>query len=233
MTDEIERGGRSYNQYCGVARGLDVVGERWTLLIVRDLLIGPKRYKDLLEGLPGIGTNLLATRLKDMEERGLVRKTVLPPPAGSTVYELTDVGLELEPVVMALGRFGARFLGPLQDSDRLLPSTLFVAMRARFQSEQAKGLHETYEFHVDGQVFEVRAEDGACRTREGHAYAPDAVFTMDVRTLYALLREGLSAQEARARGRVQVQGDPAKLDRFVELFALVRQPAGAHSEALA
>jgi DNA-binding HxlR family transcriptional regulator len=110
---------RSYRQYCAVARGLDVVGERWTLLIVRDLLIGPKRYKDLLTGLPGIGTNLLATRLRDLEEQGLVGRRVLPPPAGSTVYELTQVGQALEPVVTALGRWGHRFLGARREGEFL------------------------------------------------------------------------------------------------------------------
>src|ERR671931_479526 len=104
------RTGRSYLQYAAVARGLDVVGERWTLLIVRDLLLGPKRYKDLLDGLPGIGTNLLAARLRALEKVGLVRRTVLPPPAGSAVYELTESGWELEPVVIALGRWGVRFM---------------------------------------------------------------------------------------------------------------------------
>src|SRR5438874_11180060 len=95
---------RSYDQYCAVARGLDVIGERWTLLIVRDLVLGPKRYKDLLEGLPGIGTNLLADRLHEMERLGLVERTVLPPPAGSTVYQLTAAGEGLEPALFAIGR---------------------------------------------------------------------------------------------------------------------------------
>src|SRR5262245_63048394 len=111
------KGGRSYRQYCAVARGLDVVGERWTLLIVRDLLVGPKRYTDLLDGLPGIGTNLLAARLRELEQGGVVRRTVLPPPAGSTVYELTEVGRALEPVVMALGRWGVRFLDNPREGD--------------------------------------------------------------------------------------------------------------------
>src|SRR5215467_13817890 len=95
---EADRG-RSYNQYCAVARGLDVIGERWTLLIIRDLLVGPKRYTDLLDGLPGIGTNLLAERLRDLEAAGLVERAVLPPPAGTTVYRLTADGAALEPVV--------------------------------------------------------------------------------------------------------------------------------------
>src|SRR5262252_5679614 len=93
------RTARSYNQYCAVARGLDVIGERWTLLIIRDLLVGPKRYKDLLDGLPGIGTNLLAARLRELEKKGIVRRTVLPPPAASTVYELTETGQALEPAM--------------------------------------------------------------------------------------------------------------------------------------
>src|SRR5262249_19104128 len=113
------KGGRSYRQYCAVARGLDVVGERWTLLIVRGLLVGPKRYKDLLDGLPGIGTNLLAARLKELEKVGVVRRTVLPPPAGSTVYELTESGQALEPVVMALGRWGVRLMDEPHDGEFL------------------------------------------------------------------------------------------------------------------
>src|SRR5712691_3728539 len=97
---------RSYNQYCALARALDVVGERWTLLLVRELLLGPRRYKDLLDGLPGIGTNLLADRLKHLEDAGMIRRVVLPPPAGSAVYELTELGRRLEPAVFELGRWG-------------------------------------------------------------------------------------------------------------------------------
>src|SRR5436305_7874524 len=102
---------RSYDQYCAVARGLDVIGDRWTLLLVRDLLLGPKRYKDLLEGLPGIGTNLLAARLRELERAEVIERHALPPPAGSTVYQLTPTGEALQPVMMSIGRWGGRFLG--------------------------------------------------------------------------------------------------------------------------
>src|SRR5919198_3255075 len=112
---------RSYDQWCAVARSLDVVGERWTLLIVRDLLIGPKRYSDLLAGLPGIGTNLLAQRLRELEARGLVERSTLPPPAATNVYRLTATGAALEPVVHALGRWGFQFLGLPRPSDAMLP----------------------------------------------------------------------------------------------------------------
>ncbi len=114
---------RSYNQYCAVARALDIVGERWTLLVVRELLSGPKRFKDLLAGLPGIGTNLLTARLKDLEGYRVVRRTILPPPAGSKVYELTELGRSLEPVVAALGQWGLEFLdNPLSKEDDLRPA---------------------------------------------------------------------------------------------------------------
>ena len=110
---------RSYGQHCTVARALDAVGERWTLLLVRELSTGPKRFKDLLGGLPGIGTNLLAGRLKALEGEGIVRRATLPPPAGSNVYELTELGRGLEPVVVALSRWGARLLDAPREDDEL------------------------------------------------------------------------------------------------------------------
>jgi DNA-binding HxlR family transcriptional regulator len=218
-SDEQTRKSRSYNQFCALARTLDVVGERWTLLIIRDLLLGPRRYKDLLEGLPGIGTNLLADRLHELERRGLVKRSVLPPPAGSTVYELTELGQGLSPAVFELGRWGAQFLGPPRDSEHLPTSAFFVAMRVIFKPENAAGLNETYELRVDGRVFEVRVNDCQLTTREGQPQAPVAAFTMDNRTLLALLKEGLSADEALATGRIMVEGDPQALGRFVRLFS--------------
>src|SRR5215210_783316 len=114
---------RTYDQYCAVARALDVVGERWTLLLVRELLTGPKRFKDLLDGLSGIGTTLLTARLKDLEGNGILRRTTLPPPAGSKVYELTELGQSLEAVIAALGGWGLKFLGtPPAQKDELRPA---------------------------------------------------------------------------------------------------------------
>lgn len=210
---------RSYGQYCAVARGLDVIGDRWTLLIVRDLLLGPKRYKDLLTGQPGIGTNLLATRLREMTAAGIIERTELPPPAGSSVYQLTDAGRALEPAVTAIGRFGARFLGEPRSDDVMLPRSYFVAIRSAFRPDGSER-PETYEFHVDGLVFTVTAKPDGCSTREGAADDPDAVITTDVVTLNALLLEGLPPQTALAGGRAQVTGDPAALDRFTAMFAL-------------
>src|SRR5512147_2589462 len=112
---------RSYNQYCGLAYALDVVGERWTLLIVRELMAGPRRFKDLINGLPDISTNLLAERLKHLEQQGLLCRRVLPPPAGSTVYELTSVGLSLEKTLLELGKWGSQFVPFSPEGDALLP----------------------------------------------------------------------------------------------------------------
>src|SRR2546421_2548446 len=113
---------RTYKQFCPLARSLDILGERWTLLIVRNLLVGPKRYKDLLDGLPGIGTNLLAARLRELEAADIIERRVLPPPAGSAVYQLTVTGEALQPVLIAIGRWGGRFLGPPRADDTLVPS---------------------------------------------------------------------------------------------------------------
>jgi len=211
--------GRSYNQYCALARALDVVGERWTLLLVRELLLGPKRYKHLLAGLPGIGTNLLADRLRRLEHAGIVRRSILPPPAGSPVYELTDLGRGLEAAVFALGRWGAYFLQPRKESDAADPGWFFVSIRATFRPEAAAELRESYEFRIDGSPFYARVERGRAETSQGHADDPDVVVTTDLENFIALLSRQLSPGEAVARGRARLEGDEAALERFVEIFA--------------
>ena len=213
---------RSYNQYCAVARGLDILGERWTLLIVRDLLLGPKRYKDLLAGLPGIGTNLLAARLRELEEAGVIERALLPPPAGSAVYQLTERGLALEPVVIEIGRWGARLLGSLRKTDVLVPSAYLVSMRAVYRPEATVGVRETYELRIGNQVFEVRVENGRVMTKEGRPSAPDVVIAMDVTTLQALRRQGLTAAAALASNRVRIDGDVKAFERFARIFGYMR-----------
>src|SRR6478735_12030850 len=120
----IESMAKHYDQYCPVAHALDVVGDRWALLVVRELMQGPKRYTDLADGLPGIGTNILAARLRDLETAGVVAKKTLPPPAASRVYDLTEYGLELKPVMRELALWGARSLGPPTADDELFPGWL-------------------------------------------------------------------------------------------------------------
>lgn len=214
---------RSYKQYCAVARALDVIGDRWTLLLVRELVLGPKRYGDLLAASPGIGTNLLADRLREMESHGLVERTTLPPPAGSTVYRLTDSGAELETVVRAVGRWGTRLMGPRRRrGEHLSTGGYFVAMRERFRPERTAGLHESYEFRIDGRVFEVRVDDGTCTTSEGSAVGPAAVFTMDPETLNELLLGKVTAAQAVASWSVEIAGDARALARFQKAFPPLR-----------
>jgi len=215
---------RSYDQYCAVARGLDVIGDRWTLLLVRDLLLGPKRYKDLLSGLPGIGTNLLADRLKELEAAGLIERTVLPPPAGSAVYQLTETGQSLETVMTALGRWGARFLGPPKKTDVMVPRAYFVAMRGVFNPEAAAGITQTYEVRIGDLVFEVRVADGRLTTREGAVRNPDVVLSMEVETLNALMFHTLTPAAALASGRVKIgKGDLKALERFIAIVGFHRR----------
>lgn len=219
------RARRSYHQYCAVARGLDLIGDRWTLLLVRDLMLGPKRYKDLLEGMPGMGTNLLAARLRDLEGIGVLERAVLPPPAGSNVYQLTERGHGLWPVVTAIGRWGAQFLGPVQGDDIVLPSAYFVAMRSVFRADLARSVSNTIEIRIGRHVYEVRVDGGECTTREAQATDPDAVLTMDVQTLNAVLFGHIDPDDAISTGQVQLDGDPHSLRQLVTLFPFGQHPA--------
>ncbi len=199
-------GKRSYGQHCTVARALDVVGERWTLLLVRELLTGPKRFKDLLAGLPGIGTNLLAARLKSLEEHGILRRTTLPPPAGCDVYELTGLGRSLEPVVVALSRWGSRLVGDPRDGDERRPAWATLALRSLLREEAVDGQRETYELRIDGEAFHLRVEGGAVEARQGPAEAPDVVVAGGSGTLLALCAGRLDLDEALGSGGVRIEG---------------------------
>lgn len=209
---------RSYQQHCAVARALDVVGERWTLLVVRELLTGPKRFKDLLGGLPGIGTNLLAARLKDLEGHGLVRRATLPPPAGSKVYELTETGRSLEPVLVGLCRWGFRFfLGAPRPEDDLNPAWAVVAVRAALEPGAAS---ETYEFRVDEEAFHVRVEDGEAEARQGPAVNPDLVIQGATRAFLDLAAGRLGPAEAMESGVIRFEGHRDALARCLRMFGV-------------
>jgi DNA-binding HxlR family transcriptional regulator/putative sterol carrier protein len=222
---------RTYGQFEGLAQALDLVGERWTLLLVRDLLVGPQRYKDLLDGLPGIGTNLLARRLKELQEAGLLARRTLPAPAGSVVYELTPRGRALEPALIALARWGLASMpaeGP-GPSDILRPGWGVMAFKCVFDPEAAAGIHGTYEFHVQGDVFHLRVDDGVLVAGQGPATTPDLIYTCDVETLMAIGARQVSPNEAAAQGRATMEGDPQAAAQVVEMFGFPR-PATAEGE---
>ncbi len=212
---------RSYHQYCGLSYALDVVGERWSLLVIRELAAGPRRFKDLMDGLPGISTNLLSERLKSLEARGVLRRRVLPPPAGSTVYELTPLGQGLEPALLELGRWGSQFVPPMNEEDAVLHlGSYALTLKTFFRPERARGLHESFELCVGEEVLLVQVDDGELQVRQGAGGGAGAVIHTDVPTFLALLQGQLEPEQAVARGLAQVEGDPAALGRLVSLCGI-------------
>ncbi|MBT3601755.1 MAG: transcriptional regulator [Candidatus Latescibacteria bacterium] len=209
---------RSYGQFCSLARALDVVGERWTLLVIRDLLGGPKRYKDLVQSLSGIGTNLLANRLKELEAAGLVKHTTLPPPASVKAYDLTKRGRALEPAVVALADWGLSLLDAPREDDHWLPQWNAIAFKARFDPEAAKGVREIYAFVVDGYPHYVVVDDGTVETFEG--VAPQAVFTLmaDRESFLSVIEGEQTFEDAIGVGDMILEGDVEAFARCGRIF---------------
>ena len=224
---------KRFDQYCPVAHAMCLVGERWALLIVRELLHGPKRYTDLRDGLPGIGTNILASRLRELEEAGLVRKRKLPAPAASIVYELTEYGAELEEVVHALARWGARTLGPPGPDDELYAEWGVNALPALFMPEAARGLTETYVLRIEGDVFSARVDNGHLYVSVGALEDADAVIETDMATFFRLTGQELSADGALEQGLVTLEGDRAAFARCFDVFSLAPRTPGAAAPAAA
>jgi DNA-binding HxlR family transcriptional regulator len=218
---------RKFDQYCPVAHAISLVGERWSLLIVRELLHGPKRYTDLAHGLPGIGTNILAARLRDLEAGGIVAKRTLPPPAASTVYELTEYGAGLREALYALARWGARTIGPPGPDDQLYPEWGLNALPALFDPEAARGLTETYALVVDGDSFTARVMDGALAASLGAADDADALVETDMDTFFALASGELLPVDAVDAGRVRVEGDRGAFERCFRVLSLAPRMAPA------
>jgi DNA-binding HxlR family transcriptional regulator len=209
---------RSYNQYCGVAHALDLVGERWALLVIRDLLLGPKRYTDLARTLPGIGTNILSARLRRLEDAGVIRRRTLPPPAASTVYELTEYGRELDDIVLSLGRWGARSMGVRRPEQAMHPEWVVNALRA-FSAPSKDATREEFGLELDGAAFTVRVADGALEGANGPAADPILVLTTDTETLLELVLGVVEAEAAEQDGRLRLEGDRGALPRFLGLFS--------------
>ncbi len=214
---------RAYGQYCGLARGLELVGERWALLVVRDLLVGPKRFTDLHRGLPGIPTNILTARLKELEQAGVVRRRVLPRPAGSIVYELTEYGMELEDVVIQLGRWGAKSLGLPRPNEIITVDSLIMALRSTFRPQAARGLHASYELHVGEIVLHARIDDGKLEVAGGPLPEADLIIEAGP-AIRALMAGELGPADAIATGQVHVTGNRELLTRFVEVFPIGPPP---------
>jgi DNA-binding HxlR family transcriptional regulator len=201
---------RSYDDPCGVARALDAVGERWALLVVRDLLLGPKRFTDLAAGLPGMSQNVLAQRLRDLEEHGVVRRRVLGPPSGARVYELTDAGYELEDVVLALARWGSR--EPLVDRAALTADALALALRTTFDAPTAGDLQARVDLQMGAERFAAEIAEGGFRIARGEHTDPDAVLAADAGAVQGIVFGGAALPPG------AVTGDRKLAERFVRLF---------------
>ena len=205
---------RSYNQICSLAAALDVIGERWTLLIVRDLGFGPRRYGELLDGLPGIGEGLLAQRLRHLEGHDIVRRS-FSPSANAVVYELTERGCALFDALIPLARWGIDLVRDLGGgrADHVL-----LTLRSRLDPSQSVGVHETYELRIDDERYTITADDGTLRIERGEA--PDAVVhvTLDLETALRLGTREMTLSEARKNGLSKVEGDKAAVERYGRLL---------------
>ena len=223
---------RTYNQYCATARALDVVGERWTLLLVRELLTGPKRFGDLLAGLQGMGTGLLAARLKYLQDEGLVRQVTLPPPARTPAYALTEAGADLGPAVMALARWGMRWaLGKRGDDETFRPGWAVLGMHATFDAEAAGDLRAVYEFRVDDEVFHARIDRGTVESVHGPAQRPDVVIETSADVFVELAAGRLSVTDAVRDGTASVSGDRQAARKLRSLFRRPRPQDRTGEEA--
>lgn len=206
---------RSYQQYCAVAKALDVVGDRWVLLIVRELMTsGPSRYTDLLKGLPGIATNLLADRLRDMEQAGLIRAWAAPPPVATTLFELTDRGQALRPLLEELGRWGAPLMGVPQPGNVFRSHWLVFPLDAYLEDKTPKEPPVTIEVQTGDEPMVIETVDGKVRTRRGTTERPDAVLTGRPGLILGLLSGRLGLPEARKRG-LEFKGSQKALHRVV------------------
>ena len=220
---------RTYEDGCAAAHALDLIGERWALLVVRELLLGPKRFTDFRAGLPGVSSNVLAERLGGLEKAGVVRRRKLPPPAASRVYELTEWGMDLEPVIDRLGRWGAR--SPSKPKDAPIGvDALILSFRTMFDTEAVDGLNAKYELRLGEDVFRAKVADGRFEIERGDAERPDAIVETDSNTLAALVYGDRSLAEALRSGDIKIEGYETAVERFLTLFPLP-EPAPSASGA--
>ena len=210
---------RRYDDACGTAHALDLIGERWALLVMRELMLGPKRFGDIRADLPGISANTLTQRLEGLEASGLVVRRRLPPPASAQVYELTQWGYEAEPIVQSLGRWATRSPG----HDPTLPlsgTSLMLSFRTMFDAERAKGLEGTLGFRIGAESFVVTLADGRIEAVRGEASGADLVLAGAAPAIAGFIYGGVPLAALEAEGALSVTGDRTLADRFAALFPL-------------
>jgi len=201
-----------------MAHGLTLIGDRWALLVVRELMLGPKRFTDLRAGLPGISPNVLTQRLEELERDAIVSRRKLSPPAAAWVYELTEWGLQLEPVIMALGRWAAR--SPFKPQAGLTVDSLILSFRTMFDPRAADGFSASVELRIGEERFHARVTRNQMKLVRGNADQPDAVIEAGSDTLAGVVYGGRKFAEAVRSGDLKVEGDKAAARRFLALFPL-------------
>jgi DNA-binding HxlR family transcriptional regulator len=210
---------RSYGDACRFASALDLIGERWALLVVRELLLGPKRFTELRAGLPGASPNILSERLRELERGGVIQRRKLAPPANSWVYELTEWGADLEPVVTGLGAWGARSPIP-PPVTRIGADSIVLALGSLFDPDRAGDLDTVYELRPDGQRFQVAVSGGEIELARGAAEAPALVLEGESADLAALITGRLDLEAALTSGVVRIEGSKREMTRFLRLFPM-------------
>jgi DNA-binding HxlR family transcriptional regulator/putative sterol carrier protein len=208
-----------YEQYCALARALDVVGNRWTLLIIRELRPGPRRFTDLVGGLPGISRKLLTERLRDLEGDGIINRRELPPPAARQVYELTEEGRDLATAMAPMIAWGARRLGEREPGEFFSPRGPAVAMVGLADRDAAKGVRETYQYVVGDEAFYFVVDDGSIELHDGRADDAAVVVTADEDTWAKVASGRIRTSSAVAAGAFTVAGDPRARERLRKIFS--------------
>lgn len=216
--DKVTSRKRSYEDACGTAHALDLIGERWALLVMRELMLGPRRFSDLRESLPGVSANVLTQRLEGLEEAGVLQRRKLPPPAPAQVYELTQWGLDAEPVILALGRWGAR--SPLQDPALPLSAVgMALSFRAMFLPERAIGAHLTLGLRTPRDRFRLAVSNGRIEIERSESGAVDAELTGEPGEIAGYVY-GLSTGDPEGEGVLTISGDREAVNSFRGMVAL-------------
>lgn len=210
---------RSYDDACAAAHALDLVGERWALLVMRELMLGPKRFSDLRATLPGISANVLTQRLEGLEAAGIVMRRELPPPAASRVYELTEWGYEAEPIFQALGRWAAR--SPTHDPTLAFSTnSLIMSLRTMFNAANADGFCARIGLRIGPEFFQAVIAHGDMTISRGDEAGQDAILKGDARTIAAVIYGGAPLEALETAGALTAKGDRKILARFFRLFPL-------------
>jgi DNA-binding HxlR family transcriptional regulator len=217
--EKTTKGRRSYSDACGAAHALDLVGERWALLVMRELLLGPKRFSDLRADLPGISANVLTQRLEDLEEAGVLVRRKLAPPASGQVYELTPWGYESEPIFQVLGRWAAR--SPSHDPRLPLSAvSLITSFRTMFDPARIAGLDALVGLRLGREEYRLRIAGGAVEAERGTAAGADLILEAPPPVIAAAVYGGVPMKALEADGALKVEGDRALAARFVTFFPL-------------